>query len=49
MLIKIGHYRQKITPREAIKGVIKSPDIIDEQGTGFYGIKAMERPKKPTN
>ena len=27
---KIGHYRQNFTPKEAKKGGIKSPDIIDE-------------------
>ena len=42
MAIGIGHYRQNITPTEAIKGGIKSPDIIDERGTGFYGTKARE-------
>ena len=46
MAIKIGHYRQNITPTEAKTGGIKSPDIIDEWGTGFYGIKAREYPKK---
>ena len=46
MEIKIGHYRQNITPTEAIKGGIKSPDIIDERGTGSYGIKAREHSKK---
>ena len=46
MAIGIGHYRQNITPTEAIKGGIKSPDIIDERGTGSYGIKAREHSKK---
>jgi len=46
MEIKIGHYGQNITPTEAKKGGIESPDIIDEWGTSFYGIKAREYPKK---
>ena len=44
---KIGHYRQHITPGKAKKGGIKNPDIIDERGTSFYGIKARECPEKP--
>ena len=47
MAIGIGHYGQNITPTEAMNGGIKSPDIIDERGTSFYGIKARECQKKP--
>ena len=46
MAIGIGHYGQNITLTEAKTGVIKSPDVIDERGTVFYGIKAREYPKK---
>ena len=46
MVIKMGHYGRHITPTEAIKGGIESPDIIDERGVVFYGIKAREYPKK---
>ena len=49
MEIKIGHYGRNITPTEAIKGGIKSPDIINERGTGSYGIKAREPSKKITS
>ena len=46
MVIRIGHYRQNIAPTEAKTAGIKSPDIIDERGTSFYGIKAREFKKK---
>ena len=47
MAIGIGHYGQNITPTEAMNGGIKSPDIIDERGTSFYGIKARECQQNP--
>ena len=48
--IKIGHYRQNITPIVAIKGGIKSLDIIDERVTGVSAKKSKEIwKKKPAN
>ena len=46
MEIKIGHYRQNITPTEAMNGGIKSPDIIDERGTSFLRYKSKGTSKK---
>ena len=46
MAIGIVNYGQNITPTEAMNGGIKSPDIIDERGTSFYGKKARECQKK---
>ena len=46
MVIGIGHYGRNSARAEAIKGGIKSPDIIDERGTGFYDIESREYPKK---
>lgn len=45
---KIGPYRRNIDATASKNGGIKSPDIIDEQGTAFYGIKAREYQKKNT-
>ena len=46
MVIGIGHYNRNITPTEAINGGIKSPDIIDERGTGIYSVNEREYQKK---
>ena len=46
--IGIGHYRHNFTDTASKKGSMTSLDIIDERGTGFYGIKSREYPKKKT-